>query len=87
KEVFRILKSNGRMVISDLITDQELAADQVNSEKWCECIDGALTKNNYISCIREAGFQKVDVLEERDYMDGEKINGRKITSLVIKAVK
>ena len=54
------------MVISDLITDQELAADQVNSEKWCECIDGALTKNNYISCIREAGFQKVDVLEERD---------------------
>ena len=87
KEVFRILKSNGRMVISDLITDQELTADQVNSEKWCECIDGALTKNNYISCIREAGFQKVDVLEERDYMDGEKINGRKITSLVIKAVK
>ena len=87
KEVFRILKSNGRMVISDLITDQELTADQVNSEKWCECIDGALTKNNYISCIREAGFQKVDVLEERDYMDSEKINGRKITSLVIKAVK
>jgi len=58
KEVFRILKSNGRMVISDLITDKELSADQVNSEKWCECIDGALTKENYISCI-ESGISKV----------------------------
>ena len=87
KEVFRILKSNGRMVISDLITDKELSADQVNSEKWCECIDGALTKENYLSCIRDAGFKKIDVLEERAYMDGEKINDRKITSLVIKAIK
>ena len=87
KEVFRILKNDGRMVISDLITDQELSADQVNSEKWCECIDGALTKENYLSCIQDAGFKKIHVLEERAYMDGEKINGRKITSLIIKAVK
>jgi arsenite methyltransferase len=87
KEVFRILKNNGRMVISDLITDQELSVDQINSEKWCECIDGALTKENYLSCIRDAGFEKINVLEERAYMDGEKINGRKITSLIIKAIK
>jgi arsenite methyltransferase len=87
KEVFRILKNGGRMVISDLITDQELSADQVNSEKWCECIDGALTKENYLSCIADAGFKKIDVLEERAYMDGEKINGRKTTSLIIKAIK
>lgn len=87
KEVFRILKSNGRMVISDLITDVELPPGEVNSDQWCECIDGALTKENYLSCIRQAGFEKIEVLEERAYMEGEKINGRKITSLVIKAVK
>ena len=87
KEVFRILKNDGRMVISDLITDQELSDEQVNSEKWCECIDGALTKENYLSCIRNAGFEKIDILEERAYMDGEKIKGRKISSLVIKAIK
>ena len=87
KEVFRILKSNGRMVISDLITNIELSPEEINSDKWCECIDGALTKENYISCIREAGFEKINVLEERVYMEGEKVNGRKITSLVIKAEK
>jgi len=87
KEVFRILKSNGRMVISDLITDVELPPEKINSDQWCECIDGALTKENYLSCMRQAGFEKIEVLEERAYMEREKINGRKISSLVIKAVK
>ena len=87
KEVFRILKDNGRMVISDLITDEELPPGEINSDQWCECIDGALTKENYLSCIRQSGFKKIEVLEERVYMEGEKINGRKITSLVIKAIK
>lgn len=87
KEVYRILKHNGRMIISDLVTDMELTSEQINSDQWCACIDGALTKENYLSCIREAGFEKIKVLEERKYMEGEKINGRIITSVVIKAVK
>jgi ubiquinone/menaquinone biosynthesis C-methylase UbiE len=87
KEVFRILKHNGRMVISDLVTDVELSPNQINTEQWCACIDGALTKRNYISSMKQAGFEKIEVLEERVYMEGEKIDGRKITSLVIKAVK
>jgi arsenite methyltransferase len=87
KEVFRILKNNGRMVISDLVTNIELSSNQINSEQWCACIDGALTKENYISSMKQAGFEKIEILEERVYMEGEKINGRKITSLVIKAVK
>ena len=87
KEVFRILKQNGRMVISDLITDIELPPDEINSDQWCECIDGALTKENYLSCIKQAGFEQIKILEERVYMEGEKINGRKISSLVIQAIK
>ena len=87
KEVFRILRKNGRMIISDLITDVELPSGEINSDQWCECIDGALTRENYISCIQQAGFEKIEILEERSYMDGEKINNRKISSLVIKAIK
>lgn len=87
KEVYRILKHGGRMVISDLVTDTEIQSGQVNSDQWCACIDGAMTKENYISCMKQAGFDKIQVLEERIYMEGEKVNGRKITSLVIKAEK
>ena len=89
KEIYRILKPiGGRMVISDLVTSKEVDPESANSDKWCSCIDGALTKEHYLDSIRKAGFSDIEVLEEKLYMDsGENIEGRRITSLVIKAVK
>jgi len=97
KEIHRILKHNsGRLVISDLITDTEIAPSDADAEKWSSCIDGTLTKEHYIDNIRQAGFQNVEVLREQLYMDDYEDEGnqvdsktakRKITSVVIKAVK
>jgi ubiquinone/menaquinone biosynthesis C-methylase UbiE len=95
KEVHRILKQGqGRMVISDLITDKEVHGDSVDSEKWCSCIDGALTKENYLESIRKAGFQNPETLEEKLYIqEGEeerdnKVDGkRRISSIIVEAVK
>jgi len=84
KEIYRILRSNGRMVISDLVTSKEVGLESVNSEDWCSCIDGALTKENYIESIRKAGFNNIETSQEKPYFEGD---GRKITSIVIKAVK
>jgi arsenite methyltransferase len=78
------------MVISDLITDREVHGDSVDSEKWCNCIDGALTKENYLESIRKAGFQNPEILEVKLYTQDEsdnKVNGkRRISSIVVKAV-
>ena len=94
KEIHRILKQGeGRMVISDLVTDREVHGDSVDSEKWCNCIDGALTKENYLESIRKAGFQNPEILEEKlytqDQQEGkeDKVDNRKISSIVVKAVK
>src|ERR671914_702346 len=89
KEIYRILKQGqGRMVISDLVTDKEVQSDLINSEKWCSCIDGALTKENYLNSIRKAGFANIEVLNDKHYIEGDQVNnGRNISSLVIKAVK
>lgn len=88
KEIYRILKKdgNGRMIISDLVTSKEVHGDSVNVEDWCSCIDGALTKENYINSIKEAGFQNVRILNEKTYMEPDSKNDRKITSVVIGAV-
>jgi ubiquinone/menaquinone biosynthesis C-methylase UbiE len=86
-QVHRILKSGGRMVISDLVSDREMKSEQVDAAKWCSCIDGALTKEHYLQSIKEAGFKNVKVLDERLYMEGDQVGGRKVTSLVIRAVK
>jgi arsenite methyltransferase len=92
REVHRILKQGqGRMVISDLVTNKEVHGDSVDSDKWCSCIDGALTKENYLESIRKAGFQNPEILDEKLYTQEEsdnKIDGiRKISSIVVKAVK
>src|SRR2546422_11374857 len=84
KEIYRILRSNGRMIISDLVTSKEIGLESANSEEWCSCIDGALTKENYIDSIRKGGFKNIEIVQETTYIEA---NGRKITSLVIKAVK
>jgi arsenite methyltransferase len=88
KEIYRILRSSGgRMVISDLATSKEIDPESADSDKWCNCIDGALTKQNYIDSIRKAGFKVIKILQEKPYLEGDQIDTGKITSLVIKAVK
>ena len=89
KEIYRILRSNGgRMVVSDLVTSKEVGLESADVEEWCSCIDGALTKENYIASIREAGFKSVAVLQEEPYIEEkEKVDGGKVTSLIIRAVK
>jgi len=84
KEIYRILRSNGRMVISDLVTSKEVDLESANSEEWCSCIDGALTKENYIDSIKKAGFNNIEISQETPYIEGD---DRKITSLVIKGIK
>ena len=86
KEIYRILKNGGRMIISDLVTDREVDKNLVNVEKWCSCIDGALTKENYLGSMRKAGFNNPKVLQETTYLE-DKTDGTIITSLIVKATK
>jgi arsenite methyltransferase len=89
KEIHRILKKGGRMIISDLITNKEIPSNDIDAGKWCSCIDGALTKENYLASVKKAGFlDDVEVLSESLYMEGGEIgDSRRITSLVLRAMK
>ena len=46
-----------------------------------------MTKQDYIASIRKAGFGDATILEEHEYMSGNAIGGRKISSIVVRAVK
>jgi arsenite methyltransferase len=88
-EIYRILKKdkNARMIISDLITTKEISKDDINTNNWCSCIDGALTKENYIKSIEDAGFQNIEILNEKTYMDKSHFSdGRKIVSITVRAI-
>ena len=89
KEIYRIFKKNenARMIISDLITTKEIHNNNINTENWCSCIDGTLTKENYLQSIKDAGFQNIEILNEKTYMDENHFNdGRKIFSIIVKAI-
>lgn len=81
------------MVISDLVTSREIDLDSIDTENWCSCIDGALTKENYLDGIKKAVFTNIEVLDEKLYMelgedkDKENQGKRQISSISIKAVK
>ncbi len=64
-EAFRVLKSGGRLMVSDIVLLKELPDFIRNSvAAYIGCISGALMKDEYIKMIREAGFQDVRVIDE-----------------------
>lgn len=66
REAFRILKSGGRMHVSDIVLLKELPESILNSaEAYTGCVSGAIMKNDYIETIKDAGFQSVEILDEK----------------------
>ncbi|MEW6410288.1 MAG: arsenite methyltransferase [Nitrospirota bacterium] len=90
KEAFRVLRPNGRIHISDLVTEGKLPEDVRQSfEAWAGCIAGALEKQEYLNTIRKAGFRDVTVIDEHPYSKcgiDSRITG-KIISIQVKAYK
>jgi len=90
KEAFRVLKSDGRILVSDIVTDGEIPSEiRKNFQAWAECIAGALDKNEYIETIKKAGFSDVNVVSEKVFTEpnmDERLVGR-IISQQIKAIK
>ncbi|MHA1211001.1 MAG: methyltransferase domain-containing protein [Candidatus Heimdallarchaeota archaeon] len=77
-EAFRILKPGGRLVDADKIAAEELPQSlRENSDAWCGCVSGALTKEGYIEVIEKAGFIDVRIdVEDTSTFDWE---GKQIT--------
>ena len=90
KEAFRVLRPNGRLLISDVVTEGELPEDVRRSfEAWAGCIAGALEKQEYLDTIRKAGFRNVMIVGEHCYsvpsMD-DRLTGN-LSSIHVKASK
>jgi len=89
-EAFRVLKPDGRILVSDIVTVGEIPSEiRKNFQAWAGCIAGALDQQEYINTIKIAGFKDVEVVSEHIFTEpdmDERLVG-KIISKQIKAIK
>ncbi len=90
KEVFRVLKPNGRVLISDIVTEGELPEDVRQSfDAWTECIAGAVETQEYLDTIAKAGFRDVTIVAEHPFYEpgmDDRLTG-KLISIHVQAYK
>ena len=89
QEAYRVLKTNGRLMVSDIVTHGELPEDVRKSfDAWAGCIAGALEKSEYLDTIKRAGFRNVKIISEKSYTINisEDLAGR-IMSVQVEALK
>ena len=68
KEIYRVLKPNGRLVLSDPICEQAMPENLRNDDKLrALCLSGSLPLQEYLDMITSVGFGTVEVRAKRPY--------------------
>ncbi|MBI1824038.1 MAG: methyltransferase domain-containing protein [Nitrospirae bacterium] len=71
-EMWRVLKDHGRIVISDIIAEDPVSAKlALNPQLWGECISGALTQEEFLAYLEEAGFYGLEIIKKTFWKEVE----------------
>ena len=64
EEAFRILRSNGRIAISDIVLTENIAPElrERFQSTWAGCLGGAIREEDYWQTVREAGFAEIQIV-------------------------
>jgi SAM-dependent methyltransferase len=87
KEAFRVLKSGGKMYVSDIVLLGKLTDEQLKDEDLLTgCVAGALHIDEYLAKLKQAGF-RVNVISEDKEISKTQYNELPIESIKIEATK
>jgi ubiquinone/menaquinone biosynthesis C-methylase UbiE len=86
EETFRVLKSGGRLAVSDIVLLKDLPEKIKDSvEAYVGCISGAILKDQYLQLIKDAGFIDVTVTDESSYQIDVVINKPRTQAVIEEA--
>lgn len=73
REAYRVLKSGGRLALSDIVTDGPLPKEVKDSlSAWAGCVAGAVDVKDYIVQLEAAGFSNIEL--SPTYFDQEVVD-------------
>jgi len=93
KEGYRVLKSGGKLMVSDLVLAKELpSAIKKSVEAYVGCLAGAIKKDEYLKLITMAGFKDMKVISESSYpvdamFDNLEAAQNAVVSIKVSAIK
>ncbi len=68
KEMYRVLKPQGRLVLSDPVCEQDMPQHLREDERLrALCLSGSLTLNDYIKMMTDVGFGTIEIRAKRPY--------------------
>lgn len=86
-EIYRVLKNEGKAVISDIVCDRDVPSEMINDpELWSGCISGAFREDLFVEMFKKAGFQQVEIISRQD-TPWQVINNIEFRSLTVQAYK
>ena len=87
REIYRVLRSGGRAVISDIVSDEPVPLEmQQDPELWSGCISGAMTETGFLEAFEQAGFHGIRILE-RQREPWRTVGGIEFRSVTVEAFK
>lgn len=88
EEIFRVLKSGGRFIISDIVSDKPVPGYMKrDKELWNACISGALTDRRFLEIAESAGFSDISLTRNYLYKKVEYISFYSVTLKGIKPLQ
>jgi radical SAM protein with 4Fe4S-binding SPASM domain len=85
REMWRVLRDHGRIVVSDIVADGPLPPGlKVNVHLWGECISGALPEDEFVAELEKAGFYGVGLLKKEFWKE---LEGHNFFSVTVRGYK
>ena len=85
REIWRVLKDHGRMVVADIVSDRDVPPKmRADGQLWGECISGALTEEAFLSAVERSGFYGVSIVQKSFWKE---VEGCTFSSVTVRGYK